>query len=91
MYDSPNGTTQRSGWCLLMRPYTAVRYYNVNATPLIGVNKIGELVKLMHIVISSQVLFHNGSILHSQFNTQLLITVHNSSRILIHAQLPLVF
>jgi hypothetical protein len=50
MYDSPNDTTQRSGWCSLMRAYTAVRYYNVNATPLIGVNKIGELVKLMHIL-----------------------------------------
>jgi hypothetical protein len=36
------------------------------------------------IVISSQVLFHNGSLLHSQFNTQLLITVHNSSRNLTH-------
>jgi hypothetical protein len=35
-------------------------------------------------VISSQVLFHDGSLLHSQFNTQLLITVHNSSRIIPH-------
>jgi hypothetical protein len=38
----------------------------------------------VHIVISSQVLFHDGSLLHSQFNTQLLITVHNSSRFLTH-------
>jgi hypothetical protein len=38
----------------------------------------------LYIVISSQVLFHNGSLLHSQFNTQLLITVHNSSRNLTH-------
>jgi hypothetical protein len=35
-------------------------------------------------VISSQVLFHDGTLLHSQFNTQLLITVHNSSRIRTH-------
>jgi hypothetical protein len=36
------------------------------------------------IVKNSQVLFHNGSLLHSKFNTQPLITVHNSSRILTH-------
>jgi hypothetical protein len=35
-----------------------------------------------YIVTNSQVLFHNGSLLHSKFNTQPLITVHNSSRIL---------
>jgi hypothetical protein len=29
----------------------------------------------IYIVISSQVLFHNGSLLHSEFNIQLLITV----------------
>jgi hypothetical protein len=40
--------------------------------------------KKIHIVISSQVLFHNGSLLHSQLNTQLLITVHNSSGNLTH-------
>jgi predicted RNA methylase len=40
--------------------------------------------KNVHIVISSQVLFHDGSLLPSMFNTQLLITVHNSSRILTH-------
>jgi hypothetical protein len=38
-------------------------------------------------VTNSQVLFHNGSLLHSQFNTQLLITVHNSSRIRTQVQL----
>jgi hypothetical protein len=38
--------------------------------------------KTKYIVISSQ--FHNGSLLHSQFSTQLLITVHNSSRNLTH-------
>jgi hypothetical protein len=38
-------------------------------------------------VTNSQVLFHNGSLLHSKFNTQLLITVHNSSRILTQVQL----
>jgi hypothetical protein len=45
-----------------------------------------ELTRLLslHIVISSRVLFHNGSLLHSEFNTQLLITVHNSSTILTH-------
>jgi hypothetical protein len=32
------------------------------------------------IVINSQVLFHNGSLLHAQFNTQLLITIKNSSK-----------
>jgi hypothetical protein len=37
-----------------------------------------------YIVKNSQVLFHNGSLLHSKFNTQPLITVHNSSRILTH-------
>jgi hypothetical protein len=36
------------------------------------------------IVTDSQVLFHDGTLLHSQFNTQLLITVHNSSRNLTH-------
>jgi hypothetical protein len=50
-----------------------------------------EKITLSQRVTNSQVLFHDGSLLHSQFNTQLLITVHNSSRILIHAQLPLVF
>jgi hypothetical protein len=39
------------------------------------------------IVTYSWVLFHNGSLLHSKFNTQLLITVHNSSRILTQVQL----
>jgi hypothetical protein len=38
-------------------------------------------------VTNSQVLFHNGSLLHSKFNTQLLITVYNSSRILTQVQL----
>jgi hypothetical protein len=33
-----------------------------------------------NIVISSQVLFHNGSLLQSRLNTQLLITVHSSSK-----------
>jgi hypothetical protein len=37
-----------------------------------------------NIVTNSQVLFHDGSLLHSQLNTQPLITVHNSSRILTH-------
>jgi hypothetical protein len=37
-----------------------------------------------YIVISSQVLFHDGSLLLSQINTQLLNTVHNTSRILPH-------
>jgi hypothetical protein len=39
------------------------------------------------IVTNSQVLFHNGNLLHSKFNTQLLITVHKSSRILTQVQL----
>jgi hypothetical protein len=34
----------------------------------------------IYIVISSRVLFHNGCLLHSQFNSQLLTTVHNSSK-----------
>jgi hypothetical protein len=38
-------------------------------------------------VTNSQVLFHDGTLLHSQFNTQLLITVHNSSRIRTRLQL----
>jgi hypothetical protein len=38
----------------------------------------------IYIVISSQGLFHNGSLLHWTLNTQLLITVHNSSRNLTH-------
>jgi hypothetical protein len=41
----------------------------------------------MNTVTNSQVLFHNGSLLHSMFNTQLLLTVHNSSRILTQLQL----
>jgi predicted P-loop ATPase/GTPase len=40
-----------------------------------------------YIVTNSQVLFHNGSLLHSKFSTQLLITVHNSSTILTQVQL----
>jgi hypothetical protein len=32
---------------------------------------------------------HNGNLLHSEFSTQLLITVSNSSRILTHVQLIL--
>jgi gas vesicle protein len=43
-----------------------------------------EDVSSMVDVISSQVLFHNGSVLHSMFNTQLLITINNSSTILTH-------
>jgi hypothetical protein len=44
-----------------------------------------KIKKEMHyIVTNSLVLFHNGSLLHSKFNTQLLITVHNSPRILTH-------
>jgi hypothetical protein len=42
--------------------------------------RVSSAVCIIYIVINSQVLFHNGSLLHSQFNTQLLITVHNSSR-----------
>jgi hypothetical protein len=37
------------------------------------------------------VLFHDGSLLHSKFSTQRLITGSYFPRILIHAQLPLVF
>jgi hypothetical protein len=33
-----------------------------------------------HIVISSQGSIHNGSLLHSRLNTQLLIAVHSSSK-----------
>jgi hypothetical protein len=43
-------------------------------------------VSCVYIVISSQVLFHDGSLLHSKFNTQHLITVHSSSRILTHVR-----
>jgi hypothetical protein len=39
-------------------------------------------VSCVYIVTSSQVLFHDGSLLHSMFNTQLLITINNSSTIL---------
>jgi hypothetical protein len=41
----------------------------------------------IYIVTSSQVLFHDGTLLHSKLNTQLLITVHNSSRIPTQVQL----
>jgi hypothetical protein len=52
----------------------------LNPKTFIYVNtSMSVLLWLQHIVISSQVLFHNGSLLHSEFNTQLLITVHNSS------------
>jgi hypothetical protein len=37
-------------------------------------------------VTISRVLFHNGSLLHSKFNTLQLITVHNSSRNLAHVR-----
>jgi hypothetical protein len=42
---------------------------------------------LQDIVMNSQVLFHDGTLLHSKFNTQLLIAVHNSSRIRTQVQL----
>jgi hypothetical protein len=42
------------------------------------------------VVTNSQVLFHDGSLLHSKFNIQPLITISNSSRILTHVQLLLV-
>jgi hypothetical protein len=54
----------------------------------IKVDRIVILKWTVHTVISSQVLFHNGSLLHSKFNTQLLITVHNSSGILTHDTYP---
>jgi hypothetical protein len=38
------------------------------------------IVVINYIVISSQVLFHSGSLLHYKLNTQLLITVHSSSK-----------
>jgi hypothetical protein len=44
-------------------------------------------VSYIYIVTNSQVLLHDGTLLHSQFNTQLLITVHNSSRIRTQVQL----
>jgi hypothetical protein len=47
-------------------------------------------VRLLNIVKNSQVLFHDGSLLHSKFNTQPLITISNSTRILTHVQLLLV-
>jgi hypothetical protein len=45
---------------------------------------------LQNIVTNSQVLFHDGSLLHSKFNTQSLIKIRNASRILRHVQLLLV-
>jgi hypothetical protein len=50
------------------------------------INRV-PVTQSLDIVKNSQVLFHDGSLLHSKFNTQLLITVHNSSRILTHVQL----
>jgi hypothetical protein len=41
-------------------------------------------VMCIYIVTNSRVLFHDGSLLHSKFNTQLLIKISNSSRILTH-------
>jgi hypothetical protein len=45
---------------------------------IMGVTLIRQInlhtVLLFNIVISLQVLFHNGSLLHSKFNIQLLIT-----------------
>jgi ankyrin repeat protein len=43
-----------------------------------------DMIDLLILYRICWVLFHNGSLLHSKFNTQLLITVHNSSRILTH-------
>jgi hypothetical protein len=37
-----------------------------------------------NIVTNSRVLFHDGTLLHSKFNTLQLNTVNNSSRILTH-------
>jgi hypothetical protein len=52
-----------------------------NPDPIMwGIYPIFKFVVRLDIVISSQVLFHDGSLLHSELNTQLLITVHNSSR-----------
>jgi hypothetical protein len=39
-----------------------------------------------NIVIGSQVLFHDGSLLHSMFDTLQLITISSSSRILTHVR-----
>jgi hypothetical protein len=41
-----------------------------------------QMILLMNIVKNSQVLFYNGSLLHSEFNTQSLITIGDASRIL---------
>jgi hypothetical protein len=40
--------------------------------------------RLYGYVTNSRVLFHNGSLLHSEFNTQSLITIGNAPRILTH-------
>jgi hypothetical protein len=40
------------------------------------------LVSLFSIVTYSQVLVHDGTLLHSKLNTQPLITIRNASRIL---------
>jgi hypothetical protein len=49
---------------------------------ILKVAKTTKVREKENIVISSQGSIHNGSLLLSQLNTQLLITVHNSSRIL---------
>jgi hypothetical protein len=49
-----------------------------------GFSPSSSVSPCQYIVISSQVLFHNGSLLHSEFNIQLLNTVDNSSTILTH-------
>jgi hypothetical protein len=53
-------------------------------------SKVAAYVKkyTKYIVTNSQVLFHDGTLLHSKFNTQLLITISNSSRILTHGTYP---
>jgi hypothetical protein len=79
-------TTLGSRWRWLVSVTPRPRFTPRERTP--GTHCTGGWVgpraglDIKHIVISSQVLFHNGSLLQSRLNTQLLITIHSSSRIL---------
>jgi hypothetical protein len=61
------------------------RARDITSLDIIDVHPKGPYLNTLeryNIVISSQVLFHDGTLMHSKFNTLQLITVHSSPRLL---------